>query len=512
MAKEDTIKLPDGSVFTRSGIVQQSIDFYKEAYQENLTEITDFSEGSEIRTLHESFAVDIFNFYVEAERQAKMKFLRYAEGVNLDEIACEYHLTRKKSEIATGTVTFVTSATITGTSMNIPKGTVILDYVTGYEYILQDDVILSATDTPENGVVYSKLTGAKYNAPKNRLRAFKEISTIRSEIKVTNPTEITGGVDDENDEDFRNRILKAKQEKAYGTVPVYSNLIINEIPDVHDVQFVEPEVLLTSEDYPRHFKQGTTLADVCVLNSKKEVTYDASGNPVYKPFSTLKSEGLLCTKCVGVIFVNCWSKPSPDEVINEVEFLMTQQSNIVFGQKFHIEKAKMDIVYLSIELFVTATIDEGILYDHVMAFFDGGTVTAKTGNVYYGGLNIGQSLYKSQLIDMLEDIPSAYQVGSIKQAKYNTSIPTDIQYWNNNGGAGWSYEDDEGYEYHRTTSERNSIDYWGVKNFIRLDTMEGCVFQIGQKSDIDKSAEDAIGITQYLVDENGNVVMEEYDE
>lgn len=512
--KEDTIKLPDGTTFTRSGIVEQSINFYKQAYQDELTNITDFSDGSEIRTLHESWAVELFSFYVEMERQAKMKFIRYASGNYLDEIACEYHLSRKKAEIATGMVTFTTSATINGTSMNIPKGTVILDHVTGYEYILQDDVILTETDTPANGVVYSKLTGAKYNAPKNRLRAFRDIVSIRTEIKVTNPTEITGGLDAENDEDFRNRILNAKREKAYGTASAYANLIINDVPDVHDVQFVDPELLISDESYPRHYKPNTTLKDVCQLDSNKNVKYDANGNPIYKSFATLKSQNLLCTDCTDVLFVNCFSKPSPEEVLDEVEFIMTQQNNLVLGQKFHIERAEPDVVHLNIELFVIATIDEDILYDHLMAYFDGGTVSSKTGNTYYGGLNIGEPLYKARLIDVLEDIPSAYQVGNIKQAKYNPNIPTGIGQWNNNGASGWDYEDDEGFSYHRTTDEANSIDYWGTKNFVKLETLPGCVFQLGQKTDVDKTAEVSIGVTQYLVDENGTLVVtkEEEDE
>ena len=513
MDKEDTLKLPDGSVFTRSGIVQQSIDFYQQAYQERLTDVTDFSDGSEIRTIHESFAVELFNFYVEMERQSRMKFIRYASGLYLDEIGCEYHLSRKKSEVATGSVTFTTSATINGTSMNIPKGTVILDYVTGYEYILQEDVNLVATDTPVNGTVYSKLTGTKYNAPKDRLRAFRDISTIRSEIKVTNPTEITGGLDEEGDEEFRNRILNAKREKAYGTVPSYANLIINDVPDVHDVQFVDPELLLTSEKYPRHYKVNAKLEDVCELDSNKKVKYDAKGNPIYKSFATLKSQNLLCKDCTDVLFVNAWGKPTPDDVLDEVEFIMTQQNNLVCGHKFHIERAGMDVVYLDIELFVTASIDEGILFDHLMAYFDGGAVTSKSGEIVYQGLNIGEPLYKARLIDVLEDIPSSYQVGSIKQAKYNPNIPTGINEWNNNGASGWDYLDDDGYTYYRSTAEVDSIRYWGTKNFVKLETIAGCVFQLGQWTDIDKTAEVALGITQYLVDENGTLlVTKEEDE
>lgn len=505
---EDKLKKPDGNIITRSGIVDSSIKYYQQAYQEELTNITDFSQGSEIRTLHESIAVELFDLYVETERQAKMKFVRYASGSYLDEIACEYHLTRKPAEVATGSVVFSTSATVNGVIV-VPKDTIILDVATGYEYVLESDIYITAPDTPVNGTVHSKLVGSKYNAPIDRLRTFQDLSSIRSEIKVTNSTEITNGRDGETDEELRERILNAKREKAWGTATAYSNLIQEEVTDVRDVQFVDPEALLEDDSYPRHFKSYVTEDDTYSRDSNGTILKDEDGNPKVMSLKELISNDLICTDCTCVLFVNAASKPCPDDTLDQVEYVMTQQNNLVVGQKFHIERAKPVKVFFDIEIFVTASINEDILFDHLMGYFDGGDVTSKTGNKHYNGLSIGETLYKSKLIDVLEDIPSVYQVGHIKQIKYNSKLPEyNLNEWHNDGANGWSYEDDEGYTYTRTSSsDTKTINHWGSKNFTYLETGYGTVFQLGQKKELDSSTEDVFTITQVPVDEKGKILV-----
>lgn len=460
--------MPDGEIITRSSIVESSINFYKEAYQDNITDICDFSDGSEIRTLHESWAVELFAKYRDSERKAKMKYVKYARGTFLDELACEYHLSRKKSEVARGTVTFTTSANING-DMRIPAGTVILSRTTGYEYILQEDVILYAANTPVNGTVYSKLTGAAFNALEDTLTAFKNIETIRTEIRVTNPTPITDGRDGETDDELRERILKVKQERAYGTAPAYNNLLLENVSDLHDITFVDPDVLSSSQ----------------VTNSSFEQL---------KPYLS------------AVLYINAASKPCPEHVINEVEYVMTQQNNLVIGQKFIVEPAMLEKVYFSMELYVTASIDEDIIREQLECFFDGGDVETKSGATHYMGLNIGESVSKSQLLDVLEDIPGIHQVGYLKLNKYYPDIPTKIDQWNNNGGGGYNYIDDEGYTYWRTNSDESSVPHWGSKNFVELNTTTGKVFSLGQKKDLDPSFTKVFTITQKLVNDKGEVI------
>ena len=377
---EDKVTTLTGETITRNDIVEKNKQFYKEAYETELTDICDFSEGSEIRTLHESLSVDVINLYRILHYLHKMKFINYSTGGYLDELACEQHLSRKPSSTAHGQVTF-TIPEIINSDIQIPQGTVILQQKTGYEYILQENCIIPQGSLSTTGEVYSKLAGARYNSVKGTLTAFKDIEKIRTIVSVTNPEEITGGVDPESDEEFRERIRNVKQEKAYGTIPVYVNLIKAGVTDVHDVQFVDPNILLTSDLYPQHYKPGTDMSDESKLTDKDK-----------------------CTSCSKVIFVNANSKPCPTNVLDEVEYVMSQQNNLVINHNFHIERARPTYLYLSVHIYYDYPVDEEIIVDHIEAFLNGDEITTKDGETRYAGLNIKETLYKSQLIDVIENI------------------------------------------------------------------------------------------------------------
>lgn len=459
MADDDIITTVTGDTISRSDIVESNILFYKEAYEKSLTDVTDFSEGSEIRTLHESIAVDVINLYRELHRLHKMKFINYSEGYYLDELGCEQHLQRKGSQIAHGQVTF-TIPEIISTDIVIPQGTVIIQRTTGYEYILQENCVIAQGTVSTSGDVYSKITGARYNATANTLTGFQDIESIRNIISVTNPEAITGGVDAETDEEFRERIRNVKQEKAYGTIPTYNNLILNEVTDVHDVAFINPEIIAKSTHTP-HYRPGTTT---------------------------------VCTECSRIIYVNANSKPCPTSVIDEVSYVMSQQNNLVIGHKFHIEKVSIVPLYFSIHIYYDYPIDEDLLVNHIEAFMNGDEITTKSGTVRYSGLNIGSPLYKSQLIDAIEDVPGVHHVESIHQLKYNDTVETEaLGKWTNNGST-QTYVDEDNYIYQKDSS--GSVDYWGEKNFDSILCDDGEVFSIGAKSDIDSTCDTIFEFTQ----------------
>lgn len=471
---EDILEKVDGTTITRSGIVNQSITYYNQAYNENLTDICDFSEGSEIRTLHESIAVELFAFYKDAYNLALKKFINTATGQYLDMIGCEHHLTRKKSQIATGSVTFTLHETL-GTNYTIPKDTIILGRGTGYEYVLEQNVTIAANTLTADGTVHSKVTGSRYNSLSNTLTAFKNIEGIPKPVTVTNNSPITGGVDAETDTDFRTRILASKKERTYGTISTYTNLILDNVTEVHDVQFVAH----TDKNIPKHYK----------------------------------SDGTICTDCTRIIIVNATSKPCPDDVLEEVQELMTLQDNLVVGHVFHVQGVTVIPLYLSITCYVETFIDVDVLVDHIQAFMDGDTIETKTGTQDYVGLNISQTLTKSRLIDVIEDVVGVTQVESIHRLKYNTSIPADITKWTKNGtsGTSYSYEDSDGYTYTRSSTKTDSINYWGEKNFNNLTLPKGRVWSIAQMTDVDSAAEAAINLVQYD-DSTGEVVNSTYYE
>lgn len=462
---EDVVKRADGTEKSRSGIVNSNIGFYQEKYEENITNICDFSDGSEIRTLHESIAVDIINLYRDNYELFKQTFVLYATGAYLDWHGCEYHLSRKQSDVATGNVTFSLKETL-AVDYIIPQGTVILGRGTGYEYILSSNITIPAGTLTTDGTVYSKLTGARYNSLANTLTAFKDEASIRKPVSVTNANPITGGVDAETDDEFRQRILAAKKESAYGTVSSYINLLKNSVNDIHDVSFVDPELLINSVYAAKHYK----------TNGKD-----------------------YCTDCDAVVFVNANSKPCPDNVLDEVNYIMTQQNNIVIGQLFHVQKAALAVIYLYVNVYVETIVNEDVMADHIQAYLDGDEITTKSGNRRYKGLDIGEILYKSKLIDCIENIPGVLQVESIHRLNYNKNIPTEQNKWVANGdeNKSYTYIDGGGYTY-TWDVDSDTPNYWGRKNFDKIVPGYGKVISLGQMKDVDSSTTAVISLKQII--------------
>ena len=466
---EDIVKLINGDTISRNQIVNSNINYYQQAYEENLTDICDFSEGSEIRTLHESIAVDIINMYRTSYAMHLQNFLRYATGAYLDTKAYDYGLTRKGSQSASGTVTFTLTDALSSDYI-IPQGTIILSKSEGYEYALTSNVTIAAGTLSADGTVVSTLTGSIYNALPDTLTAFKDIITIRQQVSVTNNDVISGGVDAETDEEFKARILDSLRQKTYGTAPTYETLIKNEVDGIHDIQFVDPKLLTTSTAYPTHYKPGSTTE--------------------------------VCTDCVNVVFINSTSKPCPQKTLNEVEYVLKQQDNLIIGHDFHIEAALVIPIYLHIHLYVTAKVDEKVIVTALEAFFNGEDLNLGDKVRQYKGLDMAGTLYKYELINMLEDLPSVSQVGDIQRLKYNTNIPQDLSNsgWTKNGDGGYTYLDSQGYTYYRE-DEKVKYDYWGERNFEKITYRSGTILALGNMSSIDSNTVKVIELEQTIVKE-----------
>lgn len=467
--RSDVILKPNGDKITRATLLEDALNFYQDAYQKKLTDICDFSIGSEVRTLHESFLVEVFSLYKEMYRNAKMKFVLDSSGQYLDRLGCEFHLQRQKPKSATGSVTFTANETF-GRDIVIPAGTIILAKGTGYEYVLTEDVTITGVSTPTNGVVESRLKGAAYNAKPHTLTAFQNLHSIHRTIKVVNNGAITGGEDGESDDDFRARILSAKREKSWGTASTYENDIIanvyGEDYGVHDVQFVDPQYIKEHEEMPPHYKDGTNWESI-----------------VDKDFATRQK--YYCTSCTRVLFVNGTMKPCTDKLLQAVEYYVTQQNNLVIGHHFHVQAADVVPVYLGMELYVDSSVSEDTIYAHLSAFFDGGYVESKEGSIGYSGVQISESVSKNALLDVLENIPGIHQVGSLHLLKYNPDLNLDDYAWVDYHDNTYGFTDDDGFSFTRRTVAPEVYDFWGWKNFTEIPCEYGQVLTVGDKSSVD---------------------------
>ena len=74
----------EGNEISRKSLVELMINYFRELVETEDTKITDFNEGSEIRNLMESIAVDLYHLEYVTYNQMKMAFLKYATGQWLD--------------------------------------------------------------------------------------------------------------------------------------------------------------------------------------------------------------------------------------------------------------------------------------------------------------------------------------------------------------------------------------------------------------------------------------------
>lgn len=452
----DKITKLDGSTIDRAEKVLKLINWYHEKYENKETRLCDLSIGSELRTLLESITVETTDVEYNTYELFKQTFTQYATGNYLDLKACETKLNRKKGTVARGEVTFTISQTLQEDYI-IPAGIVILHRDTGNEYILSSDVTIDAGTYTKDGYVYSKVVGSDYNALPDKLTAFKNIHRTRYDLKVTNNFEITGGTNPETDENLRQRIFNNKKERAFGTLPAYTNSIIENIEEVHDVAFINPNNLTN------HYK----------------IIKDSNNQNVQ----------VKCTDCKRVIIVNGASKPCPLEVLQSVEDYVTHQDNVVLGHNFHVQRASTTPVYFDIGVFKEGSVTEDEIITAILAYINGGTIGTKT----YPGLNIGEAVKKQSLLDAIEELDGVDQVESITNIKYNNKLPSDVNKWIKIGNQQYTYTAG-GYTYSRVG---NTINPWGRKNFVTLPIASYSVAQLGYKRNVDSTSTNGVGLTIY---------------
>ena len=73
-----------GDEISRESIVEEMIEYYNQKLELGETRVTDFNEGSEIRNLLESIAVDLYDLMEDNYEATKIAFISSAYGEWLD--------------------------------------------------------------------------------------------------------------------------------------------------------------------------------------------------------------------------------------------------------------------------------------------------------------------------------------------------------------------------------------------------------------------------------------------
>ena len=228
-----------GEEISRTSILNEMINFYGLLLEAGQTKVTDFNEGSEIRDLLEAFAVLGYIIIENKNELTSIGFIDSAEGEFLDKHGANpyINLPRETGMEATGTVTFTIPEALTSEAV-IPEGTVVVNSSTGLEYSTMNDIVFDTENTSVNVAVECLTAGEDGNCEIGEIDTIDEIITDIPEITVTNESKITGGLDYEEDEEYRERLLAYKQRDDFGSLPYYQSLG-QAVEGVHDLLFVD---------------------------------------------------------------------------------------------------------------------------------------------------------------------------------------------------------------------------------------------------------------------------------
>lgn len=339
---------PTGEKITREKIVEDMIKHYKE---ELPTSIADFSEGTEIRNLLESFALSYFvkDYYTNME--FRNHFLIYAEGTFLDNKGIELGLPRKEGTRASGFVTitipasldedFIIEESVTFTNPNTNINYIIYKNATqiteNYEYKL-----LSGETSVLIPVICEEI-GKIGNTDAGTIIDFYEQPPIDN-ATVTNVEMVTGGTDSETDEEYRLRLLMNEKNNSFGSKPFYQTLLLD-IDGVHDTY----------------------------------LTYEDEAVKVY---------------------VNGDNKPVTDAVLVECAELLNKDINHQLGHDFNFYKANYYTIHMRIEINSHNTLSEQDIKNRILNLIDGGTDHEQT----FYGLSMGETLSESDVISAITSL------------------------------------------------------------------------------------------------------------
>lgn len=365
-----TLTLITGTEITRTTIVQEMINFYNLLFEVGDTRVTDFNEGSEIRNILEAIGVPIYALLEDQNNLTKVAFIETAEGEWLDKHGAkpDINLPREVGTYATGYVTF-TLPSSSETEVIIPSDTILTCTENDIDYSTDSDITIPVGETSSDLVsVTCLIDGYDGNCSENTVTVISDDTLNIPGLTVTNPNKFDGGVDYEEDDDYRERLLSYEQRDDFGSLLYYESLA-TEVNGVHDVTFVP------STNYTRK------------------------------------------------ILVNGNVKPTPLSVLNDVLEIFSYPTNVVINHTFTVDTPEYEHTKLKVEVVVEEEISEDDVTSLLQSLFDGGGPVA---GLELDGLSIGETLTKESMdstLELLDDV-----ISSTVQVKYSD----DGETWDSN--------------------------------------------------------------------------------
>lgn len=341
-----------GEEISRTGLVEQMVGYYQLKFAAGETDVNDFSEGSEIRNLLESFAVDLYVLMSLENDVAKQAFVDTATGEWLDKIGLHpfVNLARDTGKVSEGTVTFSLPSNVV-TDYVIPESTNLVSD-SGLYYRTVVECVIPAGSSSANVGAECITVGTDGNCESGSITIINDEFVTDANLSVTNTNAFTGGTDYEEDWLYRERLLSYIRADDFGSIGYYTNLA-ESVPGVHDVIFV------SDESYTRK------------------------------------------------ILVNGDVKPTPDTVLLEVLTKFSDTNNCVLGHTFTVDKPDYVTTNLVVNVNVVAEMDETVITDIITDFFNGGSHVE---GFELEGVDIGQDVSKEDLYSLFAIIDNVVSV------------------------------------------------------------------------------------------------------
>ena len=356
-----------GEEISRNGLVQQMINFYGLLLEVGETRITDFNEGSEIRNFLETIAVDHYVILEDQNEHAKITFIDTAYGEWLDKHGQHpaIRLERNQGAEAVGEVTFTIPSVSTEQTI-IPEGTLLASTETGLQFSTDYDAVIEIGDLNVDVQCTCMSVGEDGNVVSGSIDLIDDDFIDVHGITVTNTDAFTGGVDYEEDEAYRARLLEYVRREDFGSLPYYINLA-ETVPGVHDVKLVD-QVGITKK-----------------------------------------------------ILVNGDVKETSDTLLVDVLTRFSDTRNLGINHTFNVAKPTFVKYSLEVTVDVDAELPSGTFEDLLVKYVDGGYSTFD-GRIEFNGVRIGQSITKDEFVNALKIIGNVADVTiTIKNAS-STSV------------------------------------------------------------------------------------------
>ncbi|HET7462022.1 MAG TPA: hypothetical protein VFJ82_12270 [Longimicrobium sp.] len=222
---------------------------YRELYQGLETEVrrrapdlTDWQEGSVVRSLFESVAWEMALLYEQMDLVYQAGFVDTATGANLDRVVAVLGITRNEPDFATGVVTFERDPGSTA-EITIPVGTLVTTRDDPNQrpprkaYLTLEDVTLRPGDTEVDAKVQAEERGPELTADSETVVLMpRPVPGVKS-VHNKRPIRFLGR-DREGDEDLRERAKQVLLASGRASVTSIENALLG-MPGVRGVRVRE---------------------------------------------------------------------------------------------------------------------------------------------------------------------------------------------------------------------------------------------------------------------------------